>query len=77
MTNNTVWRSRSQISRRVLCISSLVCVSSAIKPIRRLEQGGRFYNRAERALRETAEFGRLYSHIWHALGEEFRQIKAE
>ena len=25
------------------------------------------------ALRETAEFGRLYSHIWHSLGEEFRR----
>ena len=29
------------------------------------------------SLRETAEFGRLYSHIWHALGEEFRRTKAE
>ena len=29
------------------------------------------------ALRETAEFGRLYSHIWHSLGEEFRRTKAE
>jgi NitT/TauT family transport system ATP-binding protein len=29
------------------------------------------------ALRETAEFGRLYSHIWHSLGEEFRHSKAE
>lgn len=29
------------------------------------------------ALRETAEFGRLYSHIWHSLGEEFRRRKAE
>jgi NitT/TauT family transport system ATP-binding protein len=29
------------------------------------------------SLRETAEFGRLYSHIWHSLGEEFRQTKAE
>jgi sulfonate transport system ATP-binding protein len=28
-------------------------------------------------LRETAEFGRLYSHIWHSLGEEFRRTKAE
>jgi NitT/TauT family transport system ATP-binding protein len=28
------------------------------------------------ALRETAEFARLYSHIWHSLGEEFRRIKA-
>jgi NitT/TauT family transport system ATP-binding protein len=27
-------------------------------------------------LRETAEFGRLYSHIWHSLGEEFRRTKA-
>jgi NitT/TauT family transport system ATP-binding protein len=29
------------------------------------------------ALRETAEFGRLYSHIWHSLGEEFRRTKAD
>jgi NitT/TauT family transport system ATP-binding protein len=29
------------------------------------------------ALRETEAFGRLYSHIWHALGEEFRRTKAE
>jgi NitT/TauT family transport system ATP-binding protein len=29
------------------------------------------------ALRETAEFGRLYSHIWQSLGEEFRRTKAE
>ena len=29
------------------------------------------------SLRETAEFGRLYSHIWHSLGEEFRRTKAE
>jgi len=29
------------------------------------------------ALRESAEFGRLYSHIWHSLGEEFRRTKAE
>jgi NitT/TauT family transport system ATP-binding protein len=29
------------------------------------------------SLRETPEFGRLYSHIWHALGEEFRRTKAE
>jgi NitT/TauT family transport system ATP-binding protein len=29
------------------------------------------------ALRETAEFGRLYSHIWHSLGEEFRRNQAE
>jgi NitT/TauT family transport system ATP-binding protein len=28
-------------------------------------------------LRETAEFGRLYSHIWHSLGEEFRRIRAD
>jgi NitT/TauT family transport system ATP-binding protein len=26
-------------------------------------------------LRETAEFGRLYSHIWHSHGEEFRRTK--
>ncbi|KAB2850440.1 MAG: ABC transporter ATP-binding protein [Hyphomicrobiaceae bacterium] len=29
------------------------------------------------SLRETAEFGSLYSHIWHSLGEEFRRTKAE
>lgn len=29
------------------------------------------------SLRETPEFGRLYSHIWHSLGEEFRRTKAE
>ncbi|MGY3237643.1 NitT/TauT family transport system ATP-binding protein [Bradyrhizobium sp. USDA 4472] len=29
------------------------------------------------ALRETAEFGRLYSHIWHSLGEEFRRTRAD
>jgi NitT/TauT family transport system ATP-binding protein len=29
------------------------------------------------ALRETDEFGRLYSHIWHSLGAEFRRTKAE
>ncbi|WP_316174919.1 MULTISPECIES: ABC transporter ATP-binding protein [unclassified Bradyrhizobium] len=29
------------------------------------------------SLRETAEFGRLYSHIWHSLGEEFRRTKAD
>jgi NitT/TauT family transport system ATP-binding protein len=29
------------------------------------------------SLRETAEFGQLYSHIWHSLGEEFRLTKAE
>ncbi len=28
-------------------------------------------------LRETAEFGRLYSHIWHSLGEEFRRTKVD
>lgn len=28
------------------------------------------------ALRESEEFGRLYSHIWHSLGEEFRRAKA-
>ena len=28
-------------------------------------------------LRETPEFGQLYSHIWHSLGEEFRRTKAE
>jgi NitT/TauT family transport system ATP-binding protein len=29
------------------------------------------------SLRETPEFGRLYSHIRHSLGEEFRRTKAE
>ncbi|MDH2350499.1 ATP-binding cassette domain-containing protein [Bradyrhizobium sp. SSUT112] len=29
------------------------------------------------ALRETAEFGKLYSRIWHSLGEEFRRTKAD
>ncbi|MEH2520187.1 NitT/TauT family transport system ATP-binding protein [Bradyrhizobium sp. AZCC 1610] len=29
------------------------------------------------ALRETEEFGRLYSRIWHSLGEEFRRTKAD
>jgi NitT/TauT family transport system ATP-binding protein len=29
------------------------------------------------SLRETAEFGRLYSHVWHSLGEEFRRAPAE
>lgn len=29
------------------------------------------------SLRESTEFGRLYSHIWHSLGEEFRRTKAE
>ncbi len=29
------------------------------------------------ALRETEEFGRLYSHIWQSLGQEFRRTKAE
>jgi NitT/TauT family transport system ATP-binding protein len=29
------------------------------------------------ALRESAEFARLYTHIWHSLGEEFRRTKAE
>jgi NitT/TauT family transport system ATP-binding protein len=29
------------------------------------------------ALRATDEFGRLYSHIWNSLGEEFRRTKAE
>src|SRR4029079_10684282 len=29
------------------------------------------------ALRETAEFGRLYSHIWHSLGEELRRTRAD
>jgi NitT/TauT family transport system ATP-binding protein len=28
------------------------------------------------ALRETPEFGRAYSHVWHALGEEFRRSRA-
>jgi NitT/TauT family transport system ATP-binding protein len=28
-------------------------------------------------VRETAEFGRLYSHIWHSLGEEFRRTRAD
>jgi sulfonate transport system ATP-binding protein len=28
------------------------------------------------ALRETAEFGRCYSHVWHSLGEEFRRAPA-
>jgi NitT/TauT family transport system ATP-binding protein len=28
-------------------------------------------------LRETQEFSRLYSHIWHSLGQEFRRAKAE
>ena len=28
------------------------------------------------ALRETEEFGRLYSHIWHSLGQEFRRAGA-
>jgi len=28
-------------------------------------------------LREAPEFAALYSHIWHALGEEFRRSKAE
>ena len=28
-------------------------------------------------LRETADYGRLYTHIWHSLGEEFRRTKAE
>jgi NitT/TauT family transport system ATP-binding protein len=28
------------------------------------------------ALRETAEFGRCYSHVWHSLGEEFRRSRA-
>jgi NitT/TauT family transport system ATP-binding protein len=29
------------------------------------------------SLRETAEFGKFYSHIWQSLGEEFRRTKAE
>jgi NitT/TauT family transport system ATP-binding protein len=29
------------------------------------------------AVRETAEFDRLYSHIWHSLGEEFRRTRAD
>jgi NitT/TauT family transport system ATP-binding protein len=29
------------------------------------------------ALRETAEFGRRYSHVWHSLGEEFRRSPAD
>jgi NitT/TauT family transport system ATP-binding protein len=29
------------------------------------------------SLRETDEFGHLYSHIWHSLGEEFRATRAE
>ena len=29
------------------------------------------------SLRETDEFGRLYSHIWQSLGAEFRKTKAE
>lgn len=29
------------------------------------------------SLRETEEFGRLYSHIWQSLGQEFRRTKAE
>ncbi|WP_457093804.1 ABC transporter ATP-binding protein [Microvirga sp. P5_D2] len=29
------------------------------------------------ALRESPEFARLFSHIWHSLGEEFRKTKAE
>jgi NitT/TauT family transport system ATP-binding protein len=29
------------------------------------------------ALRETAEFGRHYSHVWHSLGEEFRRSRAD
>ena len=29
------------------------------------------------ALRETDDFGRLYSHIWQSLGQEFRRTKAE
>ena len=27
--------------------------------------------------RETAEFGRRYSHVWHSLGEEFRRSRAD
>ncbi|MBH5397790.1 ABC transporter ATP-binding protein [Bradyrhizobium sp. CNPSo 4010] len=29
------------------------------------------------SLRESAEFGRLYSHIWHSLGEEFRRTRVD
>jgi NitT/TauT family transport system ATP-binding protein len=29
------------------------------------------------ALRETAEFGRCYSYVWHALGEEFRRSRTD
>jgi NitT/TauT family transport system ATP-binding protein len=29
------------------------------------------------SLRETEEFGRLYSHIWHSLGQEFRRASSE
>jgi NitT/TauT family transport system ATP-binding protein len=29
------------------------------------------------AIRETAAFGRLYSHIWHSLGEEFRRTRGD
>ncbi|WP_340670280.1 ABC transporter ATP-binding protein [Bradyrhizobium ottawaense] len=29
------------------------------------------------SVRESAEFGRLYSHIWHSLGEEFRRTRAD
>ncbi len=29
------------------------------------------------SLRETPEFARLYTHIWHSLGEEFRRTKAK
>jgi NitT/TauT family transport system ATP-binding protein len=29
------------------------------------------------ALRETPEFARLFAHIWHSLGEEFRKTKAD
>ncbi|MCA1510500.1 ABC transporter ATP-binding protein [Bradyrhizobium sp. NBAIM01] len=29
------------------------------------------------AVRETVEFGRLYSHVWHSLGEEFRRTRAD
>jgi NitT/TauT family transport system ATP-binding protein len=29
------------------------------------------------ALRETAEFGRHYSHVWHSLGAEFRRSRAD
>lgn len=28
-------------------------------------------------LRETPEFSRLYTHIWHSLGEEFKKTKAD